>query len=214
MQEFAAKKLDEPLHNVSIRHRDEISEAANGRLTVAEDGSPRLEIFLASPPPNQGSGLGPGSIIPASKYATVTADTQRGLKLTANRLFPQHTGWNMPGFSRMVFLPNEVRLVSPAMPSEKAELEGVVTTFPENIFNADYFVEDDCEMFYQKGRRSWLKLEFDQVQLGLRKDEGETCWLKLWSRMPGDPGLERLGRGFLWALSFLLGRRLHWKAFS
>ncbi len=69
-------------------------------------------------------------------------------------------------------------------------------------------------MFYQKVHRCWLKLEFDQARLGLRKDESKTCWLKLWSEIPGDPGLEKLGGGFLRALSFPLGRRLHWQAFS
>jgi hypothetical protein len=213
LQEFAAKKLDEPIHNVSIKQGERITEAASGRLTVTDDGSPRLEIFFGAQPTNQGSGLQPGVVIPDDAYTTVTADTVRGLKLTGNWLFPKQTQRHMPGSSRMVFLPKQVVLVSQTARSEKSGLEGIITAFPEDVFNSDYLVNDDCPMFGGAVHQMWLRLEFDQVLLGLRKDESKTSWLRLWSKATGDPGLEKLGKGFLRALSFLLGRRLHWQAY-
>jgi len=68
LERFAAKRLDEPLHNVSIKQSEQITEAAGGRLNLTENGSPRLKLFFTADPPDQTSGLRIGVIVPDHGY--------------------------------------------------------------------------------------------------------------------------------------------------
>ena len=111
LHDFATKRLDKPLHNISIKHGEQITEAAGGRLILTENGSPRLRLFFAADPPDQTSELRVGVIVPEHAYATVTAETRCGLKLTASRLFREEPLPHLPGVSEMFF--SRMSLFSP-----------------------------------------------------------------------------------------------------
>jgi hypothetical protein len=206
---FVLGDLDDPLRNVSVAIGDRKVAALGGRLRVTQDGAPCLEIYFQGDPLGQSVGLKPGTMIPDSRYATITAETHSGFELRANRLFYRNIkGLN---FTRFEFFPHEVELCQVGFPVPNAGLEGILTSFPESVLNSDYSVEDSCPMFGERLHAAWFRLDFDNVELGLRKSDDGLPLLKVWSKVPGDPGVEHLGQAFIYALSFLTGRRLSWR---
>jgi len=213
---FVLKKLDDPLRNVYVTIGDRKVAALGGRLNVTTDGAPRLEIYFEHDPLNQGAGLKRGTVIPETHYATITAETHSGYDLQAKRVFYDRiTGFD---FTRFEFFPGQVELSrGDPLPTTKAGVEGIVMPFPERVTNSDYMIEDNCPMFGRGSHGAWLRIEMESVSLGLRKSEGSRKFdegiheLKIWSKIPGDLGLQELGQAFLHSLSFLTGRRLGWR---
>src|SRR5688572_24503702 len=86
-QAFVSKQLDDALQNVFVTLGDRQIAALGGRLNVKANGAPRLELYFSGDPLMQGAGLKPGTIIPESHYAAVSAETHSGYKLHADRIF-------------------------------------------------------------------------------------------------------------------------------
>ena len=103
LEEYASRTLDESLHSLSLYQQQAVVGSGTGHLSVRKDGKLVLEIFVSWPLKTKPSESRTGSVIPSSEFLRAEADTQRGLKFVADKLYVPH--------GRRILFPRSVRLI-------------------------------------------------------------------------------------------------------